>query len=175
VANNTFSFDETVLAPGPWTKAAPQLKIKTMFPTLTQCMGAGTTMFHAIGAPSDDAMFSANRSHEDHHVADTQNAFNTTFVPWDQKLTAAQATGTAFTGPTQDAAQAALFAAMGGTPDQIANAFSSAVATASNAFHATPKGDMVFSVPNTATADAGCANSSAKFFNPATPTPPAKP
>jgi hypothetical protein len=36
VPTNTGSFDETVLAPGPWTIAAPKAKIGEMFPTLAE-------------------------------------------------------------------------------------------------------------------------------------------
>ena len=39
------SFDETVLAAGPWTTVVPRATIATRFPTLAQCSTAGTTTF----------------------------------------------------------------------------------------------------------------------------------
>jgi hypothetical protein len=165
VPTNTGSFDETVLAPGPWTVDAPKTTIGAMFPALTMCTGAGNSTFQAIGDPSDVAMFAANRRHEDHHAADHRAAFNGSIVPWDTGLTAAQAAGTEFNGPTEAAAEAALYAAIGGTPDQVADAFMNACAAAVVAFHSTAAGGPV-GAPTNPTANADCSTSSAKYTNP---------
>jgi hypothetical protein len=165
VPANTGSFDETVLAAGPWTLAVPKATVGAEISSLTQCTGAGNSTFHAIGDPSDAHMFAANRRHEDHHAADFHDAFIGKIVPWDAKLTAAKAAGTAFNGPTQAAAEAALHAAMGGTPDQVADAFTNTCAGAIAAFHATPAGGPV-QAPTGATASADCSTSSAKYHNP---------
>ena len=165
VPTNTGSFDMTVLAPGPWTIATPKATIGAMFPALATCTGAGNTTFRAIGDPSDQAMFTANRRHEDHHATDHEAAFNSSIVPWDTRLTAAQTAGTEFNGPTAAAAEAALYAAMGGTPDQVADAFMNACAAAVVAYHSTPAGGPV-GAPTNPTADATCSTSSAEYTNP---------
>jgi Domain of unknown function (DUF4157) len=165
VPTNTGSFDETVLAAGPWTIAAPKATIGARFPALAACTGAGNTTFRAIGDPSDAAMFAANRRHEDHHAADHRAAFDGSLVPWDTKLTAAKAAGTKFNGPTEAAAEAALHTAMGGTPDQVADAFMNACAAAVVAYHGTAAGGPI-GAPTSPTANADCSTSSAKYTNP---------
>jgi Domain of unknown function (DUF4157) len=165
VPTNTGSFDETVLAPGPWTKAAPKTIIGAMFPALTMCTGAGISTFRAIGDPSDAAMFAANRRHEDHHVADHHTAFNGSIVPWDTRLTAAQAARTEFNRPTEAAAEAALYAAMGRTPDQVADAYFNEAVRLNNNYHGTAAGGPV-GAPTSPTANADCSTSSAKYTNP---------
>ena len=116
-------------ARAPGGGSLPRAAIRTQFPTLTQCTGAGNSNFRARGNPSDAAMFAANRRHEDHHGTDRQAAFNGSVVPWDARLTAARAAGTTFHGATAAAARAALFAAMGGTTAQVNNAFISRLRT----------------------------------------------
>jgi hypothetical protein len=76
VPTNTGSFDETVLAAGPWNATVTKGAVGTRFPTLTQCTGADNTNFRAKGLPDDAAMFAANRRHEDRHALDHQVA------PW---------------------------------------------------------------------------------------------
>lgn len=165
VPANTGSFDETVLAPGPWTIATPKTAIATRFPSLTTCTGAGNTDFRAIGNPSDAHMHTANRRHEDHHAADHHTAFNATIGAWDTRLTAAAAAKTIFNGAAQADAEAALHAAMGGTPDQVAGAYWDACIAAGHAFHGTPAGGPV-GAPTSPTANTDCSNSSAKYHNP---------
>jgi len=114
--------------------------------------------------PTDANMFAANRRHEDHHAADHETAFKGSIVPWDTKLTAAQSAGTVFNRPTEADAVAALYAEMGGTPDQVADAcFNDAVA-ANNTYHGTPVGGPVTSANPTANAD--CSVSSCESTNP---------
>lgn len=165
VPTNTASFDETVLGAGPWAQVTPRGTVGTMFPGLAMCLSSGDTTFRAIGNPSDGAMFAANRRHENHHAADHKDAFDTTIVPWDAKLTAAEAAGTKFSGATETDAVATLHAAMGGTPDVIADAFMSALAAKVVAFHAVPAGGPV-GVGTDPKANTDCSTSSAKFFNP---------
>lgn len=165
VPANAGSVDETVQGPGPWRRVAPRATIRARFPTLTQCTGAGDSNFRARGDPSDAAMFAANRRHEDHHGADGQAAFNGSIVPWDTRLTAANAGATKFHGATDAAARAALFAAMGGTPIQVTNAFIGAWNAAIPVFHATAAGGPV-GAPTDPTAAADCSWSFARFTNP---------
>ncbi len=165
VPTNTGSFDETVLAPGPWTTTVPKTTVGAMFSSLTACSGAGNSTFQAIGDPSDAHMFAANRRHEDHHAADHKAAFNGSLVPWDTALTNSAKAGTTYSGATQADAEAALHAAMGGTPDQVADAFMNACAAAVAAFHSTPAGGPC-GAPTSPASNADCSTSSAKFHNP---------
>jgi hypothetical protein len=165
VPTNTGSFDETVLRPGPWRMAAPQATIAAMLPALTTCTGAGNTTFRAYGSPSDQAMFRANRRHEDRHATDHRDAFNGSVRPWDARLTAARAAGTTYNGPDQASAEAALYAAMGGTPTQVATAFMDACAAAVVAYHASPEGGPI-GAPTNPSAAPNCSWSRAHYTNP---------
>jgi hypothetical protein len=164
VPTNTGSFDETVLAAGPWTTGVLKTAVGAKYPSLATCTGAGNSTFRAIGKPSDAAMFAANRRHEDHHAVDHRTAFNGSIVPWDTKLTAAQAAGTTYNGPTEADAVAALYAAMGGTPDQVADEFMNACQAAVIAYHGTAAGGPVTQSNPKASAD--CSTSSIDSTNP---------
>jgi hypothetical protein len=165
VGNNTASFDETVLKAGPWRLRVPKATIAAQFPTLIRCTGAGTTRFRAFGDPSDAAMYQANRRHEDKHAADHRAAFTATVVAWDTKLTAALTARTTFHGATAPAAEAALWAAVGGTPDQVADAFLNQCVAAVVAYHGSPAGGPI-GAPTSPSANRNCSASSAKYTNP---------
>ncbi|HKE74886.1 MAG TPA: hypothetical protein VKB57_14795 [Acidimicrobiales bacterium] len=166
VADNTGSFDETVLSAGPWRLNTTRGTIGALLPALAAaCSGGNATRFRAYGKPSDVAMQRANRRHEDHHADDHKAAFNTTVLPWDQKLTQAKASGTKFHGATAAAAEAALWAAMGGTPDQIADAFMAACAAAVVAYHGSAAGGPI-GAPTGPGSRSHCAISWAKYTNP---------
>jgi hypothetical protein len=162
---NTGSYDETVLARGPWRLNTTKGTIGGMLPTLTMCTGPHSTKFQAKGSPTDNAMYRANRRHEDHHVADHRTAFNATFGAWDTKLTAAKANGQKFHGATAADAEAALWAAVGGTPDQVAADFMNQCQAAVIAYHSSAAGGPV-SAPTKPHATARCAVSSAEYTNP---------
>jgi hypothetical protein len=114
-----------------------------MLPTLAGCAVAGNTRFRAYGNPSDDAMFTANRRHENHHASDHKVAFNATIKAWDTRLAQALAAGTTHHGASAADAEAALWTAMGGTPDQVAAAFMNQAAAAVVAYHGTAAGGPV--------------------------------
>lgn len=165
VPANGGSVTENVLSPGPWRRVTPRATIGALFPTLTQCTGAGNSNFRARGNPSDAAMAAANLRHENHHQADRRDAFNATVVPWDTRLTAANTAGTTFHGATAAAARTALFTAMGGTGAQVQTACLTAGATARDTFHGTPAGGPV-GAPTDPVAAADCSWSFARYFNP---------
>jgi hypothetical protein len=165
VPTNLGSYDETVLAAGPWTTVVARGTIAARFPTLAQCSASGDTTFRAIGDPSDAEMQAANRRHEDHHATDHRDAFNATILPWDTKLMSAKAAGTKFAGATAAEAEAALWAHMGGTPDQIADAFMARCAAAVVAYHGSAAGGPI-GAPTDPQASGDCATSSAKYTNP---------
>lgn len=164
VPTNTGNSDETVLGSGPWTRVAPKATVGAAFPALTACTGADPSTFRAKGRPSDAAMKTSNRRHEDHHVADHHAVFDATVGAWDIKLAAAVAAGTVFSGPTEADAVAALHAAMGGTPNQIADALFNNRIAAARAFHATAAGGNVTSENPASNAD--CTTSEVTSFNP---------
>jgi hypothetical protein len=167
VPANTGSFDELVLSAGPWRTDITRAAFHAMFPAVPGCTGGGNTRFRAYGDPSDAAMASANRRHEDHHASDMQSAFNDIIVPWDQKVTAAKTAGTKFNGASAAAAEAALWTAMGGTRDEIADAFTARVVADINTFHASPAGGPVsLSATQNPGARASCTISWAYFVNP---------
>lgn len=163
---NLASYDETVLAPGPWRLATTKAVVAAMLPPLAaKCGGAGNTRFRAYGNPSDAAMFTANRRHEDHHADDHRDAFNATVVPWDTALTAAKAANRKFHGATAADAEAALWAAMGGTPDQVATAFFDACQAAVIAYHGSAAGGPV-GAPTNPGSRSRCTITWAKYTNP---------
>ncbi len=172
VPTNKGSVDETVLAARSWPLPnAAKATVLAKFPSLTACRGAGNTIFRALGMPSDPAMFAASRRHEDHHADDFFSAFMSTIYPWDTELEVASGAAllgraTPYHGRTKGEAEAALYAAMGGTPDQIADKFADANAEATKAYHDTPEGGSVSWDSETATADASCTTSSVECTNP---------
>lgn len=165
VPANTGSVTENVLAAGPWRRVAPKATIGTLFPTLTQCTGAGNSNFRARGDPSDTHMAAANLRHENHHQDDRRAAFNGNVIPWDTRLTAANTAGTTYHGASAAAARTALFTAMGGTAAQVQAACLAAGATARDAFHATPAGGPV-EAPTDPVAATDCSWSFARYHNP---------
>ena len=166
VPTNKGSVDETVLAARRWTLNVPKATVLAHFPDLTTCRGAGRTIFQALGMPSDPAMFAASRRHEDHHADAFVSAFMGTIWPWDTALDVAAGSATPYHGAIKADAEAALYAAMGGTPDQIADKLVDAVAAAIEAYHNTPEGGPVSWDSETAKADANCATSSVECTNP---------
>jgi hypothetical protein len=162
---NTGSFEEDVLAPGPWTTVAPKAAVGGLLPALGACTGAGDSTFRAIGDPSDAAMHAANRRQEDRHAADNEVAYRGSLVPWDSNLIVAEVLEEEFNGPTQADAEAALWARMGGTPDQVADNYFNEAARLGRAFHGTPAGGTI-GAPTDPLSNADCSTSSAKFTNP---------
>jgi hypothetical protein len=161
---NTGSYNETVLAPGPWSLVVPKATVGARYPALAQCTGAGDTTFRAIGMPSDAAMFTANRRHEDHHATDHQAAFEASIGAWDTQLLLSWAIDQTFHGANQAAAEAALYAAMGGTPNDVADRYFDGCQAAVIAYHGTAAGGGVTSANPTANAD--CTTSSVESTNP---------
>ena len=125
VPTNEASFTMQLPSAGPWSTVTPKATVAALFTNLgltaqAGCSSAGNSTFSFNGKPTD-AAFAANvRTHENLHAADHKAGFNAVIVPWDTKLEAAKTANTKFKGATVAAAEAALYAAMGGTPNQIA-------------------------------------------------------
>jgi hypothetical protein len=166
VPTNTGSFDETVLARGPWRHQTTQAAIAAYLPGLAAaCTGAGNTRFRAYGNPSDNAMYTANRRHEDHHAKDHKAAFKATIKQWDTRLARAKRRNTRFHGATAAEAEAALWTAMGGTPDQVAEAFMNRCQAAVITYHGTARGGAV-GAPTSPGSRNNCDLSWASYRNP---------
>ena len=91
----------------------------------------------------------------------TRRDFNAVIVPWDAKLEAAKTANTKFKGASAADAEAALHAAMGGTPDQIAQAQFNKWIALNNATHrgrTTATGGTA--TPSNSKANAKCTTSS---------------
>lgn len=144
--------DESVLSAGPWTKATTKGEAGTTT-GLAACSGADPATFTAHGKPSDDAVFKANRRHEDHHVADHKVAFTDTIDAWDKKVQDAKDKGTEFAGTSDVDATAKLWAAMGNTPTAVAREFRTQGFTKGAAFHRTAAGGKMSASNPTANAD----------------------
>jgi len=155
--------DETVLSPGPWSTVAKKADIGAKF-GLAVCTGGGNSTFSAHGKPSDDAVYKANRRHEDHHVADDKVAFEETVVKWDKKLEEAKSKGAKFQGTDAAKAEASLWAAMGGEPKKVARKYRTLSFTKGGQYHATAAGGPM-SISN-AQANADCSTSSIDVTNP---------
>jgi hypothetical protein len=173
---NTGSFDETVLAPGPWTVDVPKAAVVSALkrigfpdtdPALAACSSQGTTTFRAIGKPDDRTVSTKNRGHEDHHAEGYKAAFDRSIVAWDSKLTRAASSGRTFTAATEEAAIAKVYAAMGGTPDNIADAFVHMVNAFNSDFHGRPTGGEI-NLNNPKAVD-HCLTSSVEATNPFVP------
>ncbi len=137
---NKGRFEETILAARRWILSVPKSIVRKKFPELKACKSAGKTNFQAIGMPSEAALFGANRRHEDRHARDIASAFMGTICQWDTFLDIAACGATTYHGSTKAEAEAKLYAEMGGTPDQIADAFNDAASAAIVKFHDTPEG-----------------------------------
>jgi Domain of unknown function (DUF4157) len=157
------SGDETVLGPGPWTKVVTKA-VAGGVTGLAACTGAGNSTFSVHGKPSDDAVYKANRRHEDHHLADHKVAFDDAIGKWDTKLQDAKDKGAEFKGASAAAATAALWTAMGNTPENAARSYRSQGFAKGAAFHATATGGpMSLSNPGT---NADCSTSAVDVTNP---------
>jgi hypothetical protein len=155
--------DETVLAPGPWTKVATKVQAGAVT-GLAACSGAGNSTFTAHGAPSDDSVYKANRRHENRHVADQKDAFDDAIGKWDKKVQDAKTAGTTFTGASAADATAALWTAMGNTPAKAGSSFRTVASAKGAAFHATADGGpMTTSNP---VSNADCSTSAVDITNP---------
>ena len=157
------SDDESVLSPGPWSTVALKATVGTKY-GLAQCSGAGNTTFSSHGKPSDDAVYKANRRHEDHHVADDKDAFDEKIGNWDKKVQEAKDKGTEFKGTSAAEATDALWTAMGNTPKDAAKAFRTLRGSKVVAYHGTAAGGKM--VISNETANADCSTSSVDVTNP---------
>jgi hypothetical protein len=157
------SDDETVVRPGPWSTVVTKAQARAVT-GLAACSGPGNSTFTRHGKPSDDAVYKANRRHEDRHVADDKDAFDDAIGKWDKKLQDAKSKGTEFGGASAADATAALWTAMGNTPQNAARSYRSQSFAKGDAFHATAAGGpMERSNP---VANANCSTSAMDVTNP---------
>lgn len=163
VPANTGSFVMFLPSAGPWSTATTQGNVRARMVALNltpprACAGAGATTFSAHGTPSDATAQANLRKHENHHARDHERIFNAVLLPWDRALTAAHTAGRVFREPGVSGCDAALYAAAGGTPVQVARRLWAGWKGANNAFHASPAGAMAR--PSNPQANASCSTSS---------------
>lgn len=167
VPTNEASFTMLLPSAGPWSTTTTKARATILFLRMgltvpTNCTTPGSTTFTINGQPSS-ADFEANlRTHEDLHAADHQTGFNSVIVPWDTNLQAAQTAGTVYSGATHAAAEAALWTAMGGTPNQVATAQFNEWIRLNNATHAAGRTVATggTATPSNSAANATCTTSS---------------
>lgn len=169
VPDNVGSFDMSLPTAGPWRVTTTRASVSALMtrlglPPPAACTTAGDTTFSINGLPSDADMVANLRTHEQHHATDHERAFNAVLVPWDNALTAALNAGTVFRGENPTACEAALYRAVGGSPDDIATNLWNAWIGANNAFHASPAGAPAR--PSNPRANADCSTSSIDVFHP---------
>ncbi|MEX2512672.1 MAG: DUF4157 domain-containing protein [Cyclobacteriaceae bacterium] len=141
VAANEASFKMEVPSGGPWSTVTPKVNADAMFtsigfPAQAACATAGNTTFSVKGKPSDADLAANVTTHENLHASDHKAGFNNVIVPWDTKLEAAKSAKTEFSGANGAAAEASLFAAMGGTTNKIATDQHNKWMALNNATHA---------------------------------------
>jgi hypothetical protein len=157
------SADETVLRPGPWSTVVTKAQAGAVT-GLAACSGPGNSTFTRHGNPSDDSVYKANRRHEDRHVADHKDAFDDAIGKWDKNLQDAKTNGTEFAGASAAGATAALWTAMGNTPENAARSYRTQGFAKGGAFHGTAAGGpMVRSNP---VSNADCSTSAMDVTNP---------
>ncbi|MFW6174258.1 MAG: DUF4157 domain-containing protein [Chloroflexota bacterium] len=164
VPTNTASFEMFLPTAGPWSTATTKSNVAALISGLglaapASCSGAiGATTFSINGQPSDADLVTNVRTHENRHATDHEAVFNAVAVPWDAALTAANTSNRIFREPGVSGCEAALYAAAGGTPEQIARRLWSGWVGANNAFHASPAGAAA--QPSNPQANADCSASS---------------
>jgi hypothetical protein len=87
------------------------------------------------GNPNADALAGQVERHENYHARDIERRRDQIIKPWDTFLMNALKTGREFSGADAVTAQANLWAAAGGTPDQIAERLVTAWNDDSNTYH----------------------------------------
>lgn len=100
----------------------------------------GSVLLDVRGLPTNAAFGDMVETHEDVHVADIRATVEEILRPWDAALTRFHNEGRQFEAPNQVTATAALYAAAGGTPRQIADRFVETLRQKGIAFHQTDAG-----------------------------------
>lgn len=163
IPDNEASFDMTLPTTGPWSTVTSRVSVAGLLGHTT-CTAPGDTTFTVQGDPSSAVALANIQRHEQHHATDHETVFNAVAVPWHTALTRARDPRRNFTGANVSACEAALWAAMGGTPDQIATNLWNGWIGANNTFHGTPAGATGSVTGRTANAD--CSVSSINFSHP---------
>jgi hypothetical protein len=162
-ATNTASYHLDSIDAGPHSVGSTKAAVAARMAALgsiapAQCAGPDATTFSINGQPDNATHSTAILTHERHHAADHQTEFGNVIGAWNTAIDASIAANTRYSGPDPGTAEANMWAAVGGTPSQIATNQHNAWITANNNFHASPAGKA--KRPFNPQADATCANSS---------------
>ena len=137
---NVATFTMYVPNNGPW-KDSPQAKEAGRVLKLPVCMRPGQTRFTVYGVPSDTEAATKVEKHEEVHANIYEGAFDTQLGSWDAQIT--KNIGRVFTGRDTAECEAKLFAAVGGTPDEIATNMNTYFSAGNKAFHKSHAGRVV--------------------------------
>ncbi len=139
---NTASFNMYLPTAGPWSTLANRDIVAALIGhDGPQCQNnPGQTTFSVTGNPDHNALAQQVETHETHHAADHFAKVKSILFPWDAKITKMNNKGTKFKRADPEAAESALYAAAGGTPNEIAARLQKAWDDASDAFHKTNQG-----------------------------------
>ncbi|MEJ2168171.1 MAG: hypothetical protein P8X90_21835 [Desulfobacterales bacterium] len=143
--NSPFSKKLDVIDNGPHSVAVTKLRAAQVIAghtgtVLSQCVTTGNATFEVHGKPGDATYGAKALAHERHHAADHLAGFNAVLVPWNNAIDASILAGTVYSGPDAAAAEANMWAAVGGTPDQIATRLHNTWIARNNAYHASAAG-----------------------------------
>jgi hypothetical protein len=156
VPRNRAGFDEDLPVNGPWT--ANGTKRQAFLATegapeanaLMNDLNGATTLEVTGEGGSHQALQEQVRAHEDRHGRDHEAVVDDILVPWDRRLWWSKGVvrTTKYEGAGRAEAEAALYADVGGTPDQIADRLEAAWGNRSDVFHRTTAGTTTVHPPD---------------------------
>src|SRR5258708_2010375 len=143
VPTNEASFTMQLATNGPWFATQPKTTVAGLFAQLggagsvpAGCLTTGDSTPSVHRRPSDAAVATAARTHENLHARDHRVGFIAVMIPWDVTVRWMQGQRRRLNGATPADAEAALWTAVGGTPDDIADLQHTTWINANNATHA---------------------------------------
>jgi hypothetical protein len=124
---------------GPWKARANKERIFSQY-WIPPYSGDGEVTLEVTGNPDAHALEGQVKRHEDVHAKDIMKAIKRILISWDKRLTKAMKKKIGYQETTAEKAEAKLWKAMGGTPQQIGAQLHKQWEDDSDAFHKTAKG-----------------------------------
>jgi Domain of unknown function (DUF4157) len=142
VRDSEVSWAMKVLAPGPWSYATTKARLRALFTAFQQCTGQDAATLALNGKPQHADQQARTRTHEDQHVADYKDIFDTLLVPWDEQVTEAQKKRLRAEAATEPECEDELYAAHVGnqTPTRLVTAIIDEINQRARTFHASAAG-----------------------------------
>jgi hypothetical protein len=143
-ANNTASYNMYLPTAPPWQDNPTKLAIYGLLtqadPGRDNCNAGGNTNFRFRGLPNDNTFLRNLTRHERHHASDNKRLYKSILRSWHRSIWWRWKIGKRYRGASAAAATNALWNAVGGTPDDIADELADRWDQASDAFHNTNAG-----------------------------------